>query len=203
MKRICAVVATFLTLSACDSADKSSADNATAREIVDLRAELVRLREDLSVLETKQKGMLVLFSQNIKASTEKIAPIMATVDATSKGFSMVRTEYGAFSVAIDDVVPFLDGYKIKLRVGNLLNATFSDLEITADWSDSCFDADGSVEDFEPCAEKSRKMIELADDLEPGTTTKIEIAFEKMSAEQLAALRIGLDAGTMALKVARP
>lgn len=53
----------------------------------------------------------------------------AVVDPVSKGYSVARNEFGAFPVIVEDAQPFLDGHKVRFRIGNLTSATMTDVSL--------------------------------------------------------------------------
>lgn len=65
----------------------------------------------------------------LQSDLHRLTSKPATVSPDSSAFSLCRNEYGAFPVAIDGVQPYLDGYKIKMKIGNPTSATLTDVDL--------------------------------------------------------------------------
>jgi hypothetical protein len=57
----------------------------------------------------------------------------ATVSTEREGYGVARTQFGPFTVANRGVTPYLDGFKVKLAIGNLTSATFHGVKLTVTW----------------------------------------------------------------------
>lgn len=49
----------------------------------------------------------------------------AVLSSTSKEYAVVVTRLGSFAVQVNNVVPYVNGFKIDFSVGNLINATIT------------------------------------------------------------------------------
>jgi hypothetical protein len=68
-----------------------------------------------------------------RAGWAEEAKYQATLDPTAKGFTVIETSLGRFLLADTEVTPYLDGYSVRFKVGNLLAATLTGCKITARW----------------------------------------------------------------------
>lgn len=73
------------------------------------------------------------FENYIKEIEEKESSMFVEVSTEEKGYSILKTDYGSFVISFEELVPFLDGYKIFILVGNLTNAKFSGAEVIVKW----------------------------------------------------------------------
>lgn len=57
----------------------------------------------------------------------------AYLDTSVHNFDIAKTQYGAFTIAVDKVEPYLDGYNATLRIGNPSDAEFTGGKLTVTW----------------------------------------------------------------------
>lgn len=86
--------------------------------------------EQLADLELRVEKMEIARGQVAFAAAAKY---QATLDPTAKGFTVIETSLGRFLLADTEVTPYLDGYSVRFKVGNLLAATLTGCKITARW----------------------------------------------------------------------
>ncbi len=86
---------------------------------------LQEANEKLATLETK----IQLLQWQVDNSDGKSAQI----DAFSTGFSRLQTSFGTFAVSCEGAEPYLNGHKLKLRIGNPLNASFNGFKIKCEY----------------------------------------------------------------------
>lgn len=85
----------------------------------DLQGEVFKLRDDL---------------YNLKKRVSDLEPQQGEwISSEAAGYGLVQTRFGAFTVSIKAVTPYLDGYKVKFVIGNLTGADFSGAKITVGW----------------------------------------------------------------------
>lgn len=53
--------------------------------------------------------------------------------STLGDFGLLRTDVGTFLISIDDVEPYLEGYKLKLKIGNITSATYGQFKLSIEW----------------------------------------------------------------------
>jgi hypothetical protein len=63
----------------------------------------------------------------------KLKHDVAYLDISEKGFSRIDTNIGPFFISLDDVKPFVNGYKFFLRIGNPYSVSFSSFEFEVEW----------------------------------------------------------------------
>lgn len=59
----------------------------------------------------------------------------ATISCTQTGADMAHTAMGAFPVACENVSPYLDGYKVKLRIDNITYAEYDGVDVHISYGD--------------------------------------------------------------------
>lgn len=116
----------------------------TDRQASEITGELKKLELRVADLEQAQKldqvealaGSLRALEQRV-SGTERSINILGdevfshdpsvsesvAVSTIGPGYSIARTPHGVFLISASVVSPYLDGYKIRLKVGNMLSAT--------------------------------------------------------------------------------
>jgi hypothetical protein len=101
----------------------------------------------------------------------EIDPGVPWVSTENEDISIVRTRFGSFPIASRGATPYLDGFKIKLAIGNITTAAFRGVKLTLLWGPSVD------------ALKSQ-TYNLAIDLQPGTYTTTEITIAPARPEEI-------------------
>jgi uncharacterized coiled-coil protein SlyX len=122
--------------------------------------------------------------------------------ANSTGFSRINTHSGFFLVALKDVEPYLDGYKVNLDVGNPLAATYKNLKFQVSWGKK-FDINQFTNDANAYQTWSTnlhsKEISVPDDLSAGTWNKVQLVLSPAKSDELSYISIKLSTDTASLK----
>jgi Protein of unknown function (DUF3251) len=123
----------------------------------------------------------------------------AVLDPFSKGFGRVDTQGGFLLVSCQDAQPYLDGYKVKLHVGNPLGMTFNGFKITARWGprNTITDA-ASKEYFNWYAALKTKEFNIFQSLEPGRWNVVEMDLPGTDASQIGHVEIAVDTSRVVL-----
>src|SRR5690349_9089632 len=84
------------------------------KQIAKLSSDVERLNKELTSLRTTNR-----FLSNRVTRLESNEPSAIEIDpANSKGYSLTKGAAGPLLIALEEAVPYLDGYKIRLKVGN-------------------------------------------------------------------------------------
>jgi outer membrane murein-binding lipoprotein Lpp len=134
-------ILTVLCLSACsdDKTQRLEQQVQSLNERVDaLTNEVHALRERTAELKLDQDNEQWLLTNQIDNVWVTLTPLDTDVrilkgnihrtvflDATAKGFERIDTDTGSFFISVEDVQPYLDGYKLRLKIGNPSSATFN------------------------------------------------------------------------------
>ena len=114
--RFAAIIIALFSLGACQ---KSSND--VSGTLANLR--LDDLEQKVSQLERQ-------------ADEDRRTKNVAQLTPTGKGYAFLPTDAGALTVEIIDVAPYANGTRVKLRFGNLTNASISKLTAHLRWGAS-------------------------------------------------------------------
>jgi hypothetical protein len=102
-------------------------------------------------------------------------------------------------VSLDEVVPYLDGYRVILNVGNPLGATYVGFNVKVRWGPrydwSKFDA-VAYEKWEKSVQN--KEVSFTDSLKPMAWNKVEIILAATKSDEFGFLEISIDTNTVSL-----
>jgi hypothetical protein len=113
---------------ATEDAAKKTATSISALETRQSNTEEETKRTNAAQLDLENEVTAIIKTMSSKAN----AAAPAVMNPAEKGYGIARNEYGVFPVLVEDAQPYLDGYKVRLRIGNLTAATITgvSLEIT-------------------------------------------------------------------------
>jgi len=119
----------------------------------------------------------------------------AFVSTEENSYATVKTEHGAFIVVCKEATPYLDGYKVKLAIGNITSASFSGAEITATWG-----AMNPVERFlDEHKKEQKKTFNLTTIFPPGQYSDIEIVLTPAKPEEIKKIKVSLLFNSISLR----
>jgi hypothetical protein len=126
-----------IVLAGCGKSDSSSGRlSALEKEITELRLRVASHNEKQADNDRQQSNTIEELKESIltKADHDDIEKkvdreMPAIVDPANKSYSVARNEYGAFPVIIEDAQPYLDGHKVRFRIGNLSGATLTGVSL--------------------------------------------------------------------------
>ncbi|MFL6262548.1 MAG: hypothetical protein ACJ76Y_22855 [Thermoanaerobaculia bacterium] len=132
----------------------------------------------------------------LKSRVETLESGEATVSTEEQGYDVSRTKFGPFTVSTRGAAPYLDGYKVKLRIGNLTNANFNGAKLKLGWGPP-YDPKNPEE-----WEKSRKKreISLTNKLPSGSFTDVEIILTPAKPEEIKSFTVGFELDQLELRV---
>lgn len=81
----------------------------------DLRPYITNLMQRVSALEANNAGPWVQYQRNSQ---------WVAIDPNSQSYQSLWTPFGVLLVSTKSVTPYLDGYKVKVAIGNPYNVTF-------------------------------------------------------------------------------
>lgn len=155
------------------SAPKKTPRDSGGEEIKKLQSEVFLLRLEL---------------QKLKSST-------ATVKTDSQVYDIARTKYGPIIVSQRGLTEFLDGYKLKLAIGNTTSVTFSGATLNLEWGPPFDEKDVS----RWLEERKRKEIQLTDSFRPGTNTIVEVVISPAKPEEAREFEVGIEFNQLSLR----
>lgn len=119
----------------------------------------------------------------------------ATVSTEEEGYDVAKTKFGPFTVSTRGAAPYLDGFKVKLRIGNLTNANFSGAKLNVAWGPPF--TEKSVEEWSK--NQKKKQIDLTTRFLSGAFTDVEIVLTPAKAEEIKSIAIGIELNQLSLR----
>jgi len=192
----------------------------TAQKIASLEQRLKSQEEQNAALinalgenDKRVNGQLSFLLQ--EALQRSVEQKTAIIDPHSKGYSILDTGRGSLLISCDGAEPFLDGYRIKLRLGNPLYMRFSGFKLkfkfgqkppTLPTKENVKDGNVAKALFETWPKENEAWKEslkhaeesYTDDLLPGTWTNIEAVLPQANAEEIAYIEVGIEADRISL-----
>ena len=128
---------------------------------------------DLEKRINKLEGTLSYYKFLIDNKQERSDTIQ--LDPSEHTFQRLDSDTSYFLVIIDDANPYLNGYRLKLRIGNLSSATFAHVALTIKWA-KAYEYKNFTSDSYNLWEKSvhEKETTLSANLEPGSWNSVVI-----------------------------
>ena len=157
----------------------ASAEN--AQQLEELKKRVSRLEVQRLLLESR---------------IESLESGVATVSTEEQGYSIARTQFGPFTVSTRSATPYLDGYKIKLRFGNLTNADFSGAKLNLGWGPPI---EGMEHDAWKSAQKQRE-VSVTNQFRSGSFTDLEVILTPAKPEEVRSFTVGLELNRLELRV---
>lgn len=125
----------------------------------------------------------------------------ASIDPDSKHYVRLDTGICPLLISTEGAEPYLDGFKVKLQVGNPSLATFSGFTLVANWGRSYTNGADSLESWQS-AQKCRTN-EMADTLTAGAWTPVEVTLTPATAEELRQATVSIQLDAVLLHSKRP
>jgi hypothetical protein len=111
----------------------------------------------------------------------------ATISAYDEGYSIANTEFGAFIVMRKSFTPYLDGFKVKLKIGNLTSIKFTGAKVSVFWG-SDFGVSKLADDLYGQA----KEFSVTNEFLPGAYTTIDLILAPANPVEVKTIRVRLD-----------
>ena len=161
------------------------------RAIADLRAQVEALQKKVEYFGSRE-GLLAMRMNDKKDREDSV-----TLDLTHGTYQRLDTNNGFLLVSAEPAVPYLNGYKIPLKIGNPLSVSYSGLSAKIKWA-KYYDSNQFTPDSYAEWQKSiqQKETSFPDVLEKGTWKKIELIVAPATAEQLGYLKLSINTKTV-------
>ena len=161
------------------------------REIADLRAKVEALQKKVEYFGSREN--LLSMRMNDKKDRED----SVTLDLTNGAYQRLDTNNGFLLVSAEPAVPYLNGYKILLKIGNPLSVSYSGFTAKIKWA-KYYDSNQFTPDSYAEWQKSiqQKETSFPDVLEKGTWKKTELIVAPATAEQLGYLKLSINTKTV-------
>jgi hypothetical protein len=164
-----------------------------SRQFDDLRKELLALRQEIQTLKTN----LSLDEFLLKNKQDRSDAI--TLDLTQKAYQRLDTDNGFFLVSVEEAAPYLNGYKIRISIGNPSYATYTNYKLKVRYSKP-FDWGKYTEDSYKEWDKAiqEKEISYPESLQPGAWNGIDVILAPVTADQLGYLTLSMTTSLVSL-----
>jgi hypothetical protein len=153
-------------------------------------SESIEVQQLMKNLESVQRDLSVL-----RARVEALVSEEAEVSTAGGAYGLARTKFGPFAFVGRGVAPHLDGYMIKLAVGNLTTATFHGAKLKIGWGPP-FEKDKAIEYFTNRKEREFSVTTI---LSPGAYSVVEIAVVPAKPEEVRTITVGLQLDELSLR----
>jgi hypothetical protein len=143
--------------------------NSSETKVKELEQKVSRLEKQVSSLE-------------LDNTIRQIGGI-AFLTPGSDGYSVIRFDLGSLTVSLDDIQPYANGSKAKLRIGNLVAGTVTGLKATIEW--------GPVDDkgLPDNSKAKSKGFSFTESLRPASWTTVNVVLEGLPPADLGFIRI--------------
>lgn len=170
-----------LALTSCNQGTQSPPPAPSAPKVQNLSEEVRNLKTDLLKLQFRVDA---LESGDASVSTEE------------QGYGIAKTNFGAFTISTKAVTPYLDGFKVRLRIGNLTSADFNGAKVTVSWGPP-FDEKNPDEYFK---NQKKREFSLTNKFSSGAFTDLEVVLTPAKPEDVKTLSVGIQLDQLALRV---
>jgi hypothetical protein len=164
--------------------DGVGAGTATVSRIEQLGAKQQALEETTGLLSGRLDNLE--FEQTLlRSATERYRTV--AFDPAEKGYGRLDTVGGTFLVSVDDAKPYLDGFKLILKIGNIQSIGYRGFMVKAKWGPK-WDAT-KVEHAKWRSALKGKEFKIPDQLNPGAWNRVELALAPAKAEEIGFVEI--------------
>jgi TolA-binding protein len=170
-----------------------ASNQASKKELSALRVEVTTLEENLKDLAAKLGSDEYLLSQK---QDRQDTLVLTLTDHT---FQRLDTDTGFFLISVQEVTPYLNGYKLSLNIGNPMAAKYSGAKVKLTWN-TFYDArnytEASFKEWQK--NKQEKEVVLPSTLLPGTWNSIEVILAPATTDQLGDVTFAMSTDTVFL-----
>lgn len=115
-------------------------------------------------------------------------------------FQRLRSSAGLLLVSLEEVTPYLDGYKLRVSIGNPSFATYGGFKVKARWGPRADPGPFNLAKFrERQAQIKEKEISFTERLEPGLWNEVELILTPATATQVGFIQISIDSNYVSLR----
>jgi hypothetical protein len=180
-------------------ADYSAALTVLRQENKKLQGAIERLQTDIEKQREEFDGFRQAFWRMRNSGFLSGKSKAVVLDPSLQTYGRVDTENGFLFVACEDVVSFLDGYKVKLRVGNPLLARYSGFKITVRWGRRYNGPDNDVASYgEWHSRLKNREFSYPQELAPGRWNLVEITLPQTDASEVGHIEAGIETDILSL-----
>ena len=166
----------------------------TSEQLKELRAEISRLQDSIIKLERR------LQFQELLMKSKQETHDLIYLNTSEHSYQKLDTATGVLLVSLDDVVPYLNGYKIHISIGNPSSASYAGYKIKIRWA-KAYDynkyTEASYNEWDKSAQE--REISFTDKLESGVWNPAELILTPATADQLEYLILSISTSVVSLR----
>ncbi|MGF6786977.1 hypothetical protein [Paraburkholderia sp. 35.1] len=157
-----------------------------SRQLEESKATIANLQGQVSILQITTQGIW------------EASPFVI-LDPTTRSYAVVKTNLGQLLVSVVDFSPYLNGYKLKLAIGNPSFVTYNGAKLTVRWGTSAkwetpgFDAAKWQQGLQS------KETSVTNTLLPGAWNQVELVVAPASADQTGYLAVSISLDQVSLR----
>ena len=156
----------------------------------DLDARITKLEKDLQTLRERVNSL--------ELELEKYDTAEFDLSKLHK-YQRINSNNGIFLVSVEDVTRYLNGYKIKLHIGNVTSATFDGFDLSAKWGTKEPDMSGGFAKWsEWYGSLKTKEEKFTQSLLPGIWNNVELILLPATPAELGYLRLKMDTNSIVM-----
>lgn len=176
--------------------DKPTPDPSTPAKIEELRTKVALLEANVQSLQN------MIIDQRF-----------AMINPLSRVSEVLRTDFATFYIACEGAEPYLNGHKLKLRIGNPLNASFNAFKIECEYGlkepnegpiDNARDVQRWSKAIARQTQSLRRMeASFPQELVAGAWNQVELILAPSTPEELGYIKISMTTEVISLRTPRP
>jgi hypothetical protein len=199
MRKIILIIL-VLSLSGCKLEDvfpvsavlKNKVD-AQQQTIVSLQNQITALKDQLNTLQANYNSRISKLETKVLSLWVDANYAQSTqLSVTERDYSVVKTNLGNLLFIVQDVSPYANGVKLKLRIGNLNSATFHGIKMDFSWGKNVGDSFNH-----------HKTVDLTTDLLPGYWTEQDVILAPAKTDEMSYISVIATLNQVGLNSRRP
>lgn len=178
--------------------------------VAETRLDMRRINDEMEDLREKRLSARM---DVLAADLDSLSGTTTTLDPSENGFGSVNTSTGRFLIACDNAEPYLDGERVRVRIGNPNAADYGGFTLKVKWgpkepeppnsdeSDDAWNKDYAkwkTANANWRAGLQGKEVSFADLLKTGTWHSVEVVLTPVRTGDLGYIEIGMDAPSVSL-----
>lgn len=201
VSRILAICGLIFATS-CEPNQDAVSDDSKDRAIADLKEQIEALKQSVAAQGTRLSAQDSRIGW-MELQLEWLQNKSVSIDPVTPGYQVIDSNAGRFLIACDDVHPYLDGQKLKLRIGNPNLITYSGFKLKAQWGSKSpsYPTDGQrnpesaarwqVVYSEWKQSLREKEIESTAELKPGLWNTVEVILSPAKSNELGYIQVSM------------
>ncbi|MGO9245812.1 MAG: hypothetical protein ACLPT4_08785 [Verrucomicrobiia bacterium] len=123
------------------------------------------------------------------------------LDTTDKAFQRIDSDTGSFFISVVEALPYLDGFRVRLSIGNPSSATYHGCKLDLKWA-RAKPPEASYAAKENVAWQNSlhyKQVNFTDELKPATWNTVEVVLSPAKSDELAYLEVKMQTDQLSLR----